>query len=123
MSLLVICEIMGHSVNTLTANDKYFLLNSENLQQPFQMQLSKERIIFSEFFFHPKNLYIFLNILKKKMTLIAYVFQKIRTAKDVVRQMSKKPRFRTLSDSQHVKWSQTLVISVRQHFYHICSSL
>ena len=53
MSLLVICEIMGHSVNILTASDKYFLLNSENLQQPFQMQLSKERIIFSEFFFHP----------------------------------------------------------------------
>ena len=124
MSLLVICEIMGHSVNTLTANDKYSLLNSENLQQPIQMQLSKERISFSEFFFpFLKFIYFFEHFEKKTMTLITYVFQKIRTAKDAVRQMSKKPRFRTLSDSQHVKWSQTLVISVRQHFYHICSSL
>ena len=40
MSLLVICEIVGLFVNTLTTDDKYFLLNSENLGQPIQMQLS-----------------------------------------------------------------------------------
>ena len=67
MSLLVICEIMGHSVNTLTANDKYSLLNSENLQQPIQMQLSKERISFSEFFFpFLKFIYFFEHFEKKR---------------------------------------------------------
>ena len=37
------------------------------------------------------------------MTFIANVFPKLRTAKDVVRLMSKKPRFTTLFDDQHVK--------------------
>ena len=41
MSLLVICEILGHFVNTLTANDKYSFPNSENMPQPIQMQFSK----------------------------------------------------------------------------------
>ena len=57
------------------------------------------------------------------MTLIVYVFPKLQTAKDVVRQMSKKPRFRKPFDSQRVKLSQKLVKSAWQHFYHIFSSL
>ena len=45
------------------------------------------------------------------MTLVAYVFPKIQTAKDVVRQMSKMTCFRTPLESQIVKGSQTLVKS------------
>ena len=45
------------------------------------------------------------------MTLIAYVFKKLKTEKDVVRQKSKKTRFRTLFDSQYVKGSQILLKS------------
>ena len=45
------------------------------------------------------------------MTLIAYAFPKLETGKDVVRQMSKKLRFRTLFNRQHCKRSQTLVKS------------
>ena len=47
MSLLVICEILGHFVNTLTADDKYYLRNSEKLLKPIQMQLSKKLTKFS----------------------------------------------------------------------------
>ena len=65
-SLLVICEMLGHLVNTLTLDDKYSFLNSENLQQSIQMQLSKERVYFSNFFLHSRNLYQFLSILKNK---------------------------------------------------------
>ena len=36
MSLLVICEILGHSVNTLTIDEKYSLRNSELLLQPIE---------------------------------------------------------------------------------------
>ena len=36
-SLLVICKLLGLFVNTLTAKDKYSLLNRDNLMQPFQM--------------------------------------------------------------------------------------
>ena len=37
MSLFVKSEILGLFVNTLTADDKYSLHNSENLTQPIQM--------------------------------------------------------------------------------------
>ena len=37
--------------NILTANDKYFLLNSDNLRKPIQMQLSQKKKIFFQFFF------------------------------------------------------------------------
>ena len=48
MSLLVISEILGLFVNTLTANDKYFLLN-RNLQEPIRTQLSKKQKVFVNF--------------------------------------------------------------------------
>ena len=45
----MICKVLGQFVNTLTANDKYFLLNTDNLTQPIQMLLCKEQKTFSEF--------------------------------------------------------------------------
>ena len=50
MSLFVICELLGLFVNTLTANDKYSLRDSQNLPQPIQMQLSKKQKRLSKFF-------------------------------------------------------------------------
>ena len=50
MFVLVICEILGLFVNTLTADDKYSLGKGENLRQPIEMQLSKKQETFSEFF-------------------------------------------------------------------------
>ena len=37
-------------VNTLTADDKYFLLNRDNLTTPIRMQLSQKQKGFSQFF-------------------------------------------------------------------------
>ena len=66
MSLLVICEILGHFVNTLTADDKYSLCNTELLLQPIQMQLSKKEKIF-RIFCSISGMYInFLTFKKKK---------------------------------------------------------
>ena len=45
------CKILGLFVDQLTADDKYCLLNTGNLLQHFQMQLTQNRTIFSEFFF------------------------------------------------------------------------
>ena len=42
MSLLVIYEILGLFVNTLTVDEKYPLYNTENSPQPNQMQLTKK---------------------------------------------------------------------------------
>ena len=38
-------------VNTLRVNDKHYLLNTENLTQPIQIELSQNQKIFFEFFF------------------------------------------------------------------------
>ena len=50
MSLLVIGQILGLFVNTLTPDDKYSLRNSEFLLQTIEMQLSKKQKTFSQFF-------------------------------------------------------------------------
>ena len=44
------CKILGLLVNTLAADDKYLVLNKDNLTISIQMQLSKKEEIFSEFF-------------------------------------------------------------------------
>ena len=40
---LVTCKILGHFVNTLTADGKYSLLNTGNLTQAIKIQLSKKQ--------------------------------------------------------------------------------
>ena len=48
-SLLLTCQILGLLVNTLAADEKYPVLNRDNLTIPIQMLLSQKRKIFSEF--------------------------------------------------------------------------
>ena len=50
-SPLVICKILRVFVNTLTADDKIYLLNRDNLTQPIQMQLFQKQKTLYEFFF------------------------------------------------------------------------
>ena len=57
------------------------------------------------------------------MIVTTNVFPEFKTGKDLVREVSKKRRFRTPFDNQHVKGSQTPVESVRQHFYYKSPSL
>ena len=51
------------------------------------------------------------------MTLITYVFWKLQTVKDVVKQRSKMSRFRRLFDKQNGKRAQTLLKSPRYHVF------
>ena len=60
---------------------------------------------------------------KEKHVVIANVLPKLENVKDLVRPHSKKRRFRSSFDSQHVKASETLGKSAREHFYHSFSSL
>ena len=53
------------------------------------------------------------------MTLIADLFPKLRTPKNVVRYLSKKSAFKALFDRKHGKRVQTLLRSEPQHRYHI----
>ena len=65
MSLLVISEILGLLVNTLTSNEEYSPHNSENLRQPIQMQLSKKQIISLNFLRHSEIYIKFYTFWKK----------------------------------------------------------
>ena len=53
------------------------------------------------------------------MTLIAYLFVRLRPTKNVVRYMCKKSRFRLPFQKQHGKRGSTLFKLERQHLYHI----
>ena len=45
--MLVLCKILSLFVNTLTADDKYSLLNTDNLTQPIQILLPQKKNFFS----------------------------------------------------------------------------
>ena len=47
----MIQKILRLFVNTLTVNDKHYLLNRDNLTQTIQIQLSQKQKTFFEFFF------------------------------------------------------------------------
>ena len=61
--------------------------------------------------FHFWHLHQILNILEKKMMVIATLFRKLQTVKDLVRPLYKKHSARTLFDSQNGKGSKTLLKS------------
>ena len=73
----------------------------------------------SEFFCPFSKSTLSFKYFQQKMNLIAYVFPKLRTPKDVVRSMSKKARLRGLLDRQDGKRSETLTQSQCHHLYHI----
>ena len=95
-------------VNTLTADGKYPVHYGQNFLLQTKMQLSKKRKTCSDFLFDFTNLHQILNILKKTMMVIAYIFPDLYTVKILVRPLSEKRRFRKRFDSQHVKPSQIL---------------
>ena len=64
-----------------------------------------------------------MNTFKKKMTLIAEVFPKLRSPKNKVRSMSIKTRFKGSFKKQHGKSHQTLFKFGWQNLYHIYWSL
>ena len=111
------------AVNTLTADDKDPVQDSENLPRPIQMQLSGKRKLFLSFLFHLWNLHQILNILKIKMIVIGNVFPKLQSVKKLVGTLSKEQRFRIGFCSQHVKPSEILAKSPWECFDHAFLSL
>ena len=74
-----------------------------------QIHLSQKQkifsVLFSAFFKSALNSENF----QKEMTLIAYVFPKLTTTKNVLRQMSKSSRFREPLDKRHGKRVEALI--------------
>ena len=84
LSLLVKFEIRGLFINTFTVNHDYSVRNTESLPQPIQMQLSEKQKSFCKFL--PPFLQSRSNFenFEKKMSLIADVFPKLQSAKNMV---------------------------------------
>ena len=76
-----------------------------------QMYLSQKQKIFSEFFSAFFESALNFELLQKKRTFIAYLFPKLPTTKNVLRQMSKSSRFREPLDRRHGKWAEALIQS------------
>ena len=47
----MIHNILGLFVNTLTVDEKHYMLNRDKLTQPIQIQLSQKQKTFSQFFY------------------------------------------------------------------------
>ena len=83
------------------------------------MQLSQKLKAFCGFILHFRNLGKILDIFRKKMTFIAYLFLSQRPSKNVVRYLCKKSRFRLSFLNEHGKLVSTLFKFQRHHLYHI----
>ena len=74
-----------------------------------KMHLCKKQKIFSEFLAAFFESALNFEHFKKKRTFIAYVFPKLPTTKNLLRQMSKSSRFREPVDRRHGKWAEALI--------------
>ena len=72
----MICKILRLFVNTLTADEKYSLINRDTLMQPIQIQLFQKQKTFSESFSAFLKSILNFERLAKRMTLIADTFPK-----------------------------------------------
>ena len=75
----------------------------------FRCNFLKKKRFFLEFFSAFFESALKFEIFQKKITLIAYVFPKLPTRKNVLRQMSKSSRFREPVDWRHGKRAEALI--------------
>ena len=81
----MLCKILGLFVNTLTEDDKDFLLYRDNLTQTIRILLSQKQRTFSQFFSRFLKSTLTFEHFEKKMTLLADVFPKLPSPKKVIR--------------------------------------
>ena len=82
-SLLETWKFFSRFFNTFTADGKYSLISKDNWMQTFQVHSCQKQKIFSEFFSAFVESALNFEHFQKKMTLIAYVFPKLPTTKNV----------------------------------------
>ena len=84
-SLLDTWKIFRPFLNTLNSNDKYSPNSKDKWMETIQMLLSQKQNIFSEFFSSFFESALNFGHFQTKIALIAYVFPKLPTTKDVLR--------------------------------------
>ena len=83
-SLLDTAKFFRPFLNTLTADDRYSLSSKSKWMETIQMHLSQKPKIFSELFGAFLESVLNFQHFQKKITLIAYVFPKLTTTKEVL---------------------------------------
>ena len=79
--------------------------------QTSEMHLSIKQKVFSQLFAAFFEFALNFRHFQKKMSLIAYVFPKLPTTKDVLREMPKNSRLRGPLDMRHGKRAEALIQS------------
>ena len=106
----------------MTAVDKCSLPNRDNLMTPIHMQLSKKLKTFSQFFLAFSKSRLNFEHFQEKDDAHSLFISEVRPAKNVIRYMCKKSRFRLPFQKEHSKGLSTLFKSDRQHLDHVYSS-
>ena len=84
-SLLLTCKILGLLVNTLATDEKYPVVNRDNLTTPIQMQLFQKQNKFSEFFAAFLKSRLNLDYFGKKNDPDSFCISKIMDSENLVR--------------------------------------
>ena len=108
-SILCLIDTISRSQTSIL-----FLLET-NQRKKFRCSYIKNNFFFSELFAWPLKSSWSFEHFKKQMTLIADVFPKLWTSKNVVRSMSKKSYFRGPYKKQDDKRVQTMLKLERRH--------
>ena len=116
-SLLLKWQFLGLLDNTWATDEKYPVLNRENLTIPIQMQLSQKQTSISDFF--AKFLKSRLNFKHFESKGYPYRFSifEVTESENVVTEISKKFRFRRCFDKQNGKRAQALFKFASHHLY------
>ena len=83
-SVILRYQILGLLFNTLAADGKCSVLIRKNLTIPIQMQFSQKQNTFSQFLAAFLKYRLIFKHFGKKMTLIAFVFRKLKTRKTLL---------------------------------------
>ena len=83
--MLLLCKILRPFVNTLSEDDKYCLLYKDNLLQRIQILLSQKQKTFSQFCSAFLKSTLNFEHFQTKINLIADVFLKLPSTKNVIR--------------------------------------
>ena len=89
--LFVTCRILGLLVNTLAADEKYPVLNRDNITTPIQMQLSQKDETFCQFFIAFLKYRSNFEHFDKQDDPDRFCNFEIRDSENVLRNMSKGP--------------------------------
>ena len=114
-ALFFTCEILKLLANTLAAEEKYAVLNRDNLTIPIQMHLSQKQKTFSQYFGAFLASKLNLKYFEKKMTRTDFVFPQLRTLKT----WSDKCLKTLVSEDP----SRSNMVNVPNHYWNLHSSI